>query len=60
MFGHQCFKCGTFWASMANPDCEFEIITKLCPNCIAAQLPIVKPNGMVVHPVVAARAKPNM
>lgn len=56
MFGHQCFKCGTFWASMANPDAGFEIITKLCPDCIAKQLPVMDRHGLVQHPAVAMRA----
>jgi hypothetical protein len=39
MFGHQCRRCGQYWASQANPNL-YRAITVFCPACIQA-LPLV-------------------
>jgi WhiB family redox-sensing transcriptional regulator len=31
----QCMKCGQLWAYSSGPRQNFEVVTKLCPECVA-------------------------
>ncbi|AEL19967.1 hypothetical protein CL81_gp45 [Mycobacterium phage Charlie] len=39
MSAAKCQRCGRYWSFSCNPDL-FQVITKLCPLCIAKALPV--------------------
>lgn len=52
MYGYRCANknCARWWACGATPGQKFEAITRWCPFCLAARLPVADLPPLVVQP----------
>ena len=52
----QCTSCNQYWANNSGPRHTFELVTRVCPDCVGRRLPVV--DKVVLHnqPALAVSA----